>query len=80
MFSGATTEFKTNVVPEQHQQRAGVFNNEQHAIVNAEIDKLITKGVIVPAAWETGELISKLFLRPKKRWHAPYQFPQPESL
>ena len=54
MFSGVKTEFKTNVVPEQHQQRAGVFNNEQHAVVNAEIDKLITKGVIVPAARETG--------------------------
>ena len=48
--SGVTIEFKNNVVPEQSHQRPSVFNNEQHAIVKAEIDKLVAKGVIVPAA------------------------------
>ena len=39
---------------------------KQHAIVKAEINKLLTKGVIIPAAQETGEFISTIFLRPKK--------------
>ena len=43
-------------------QRPSVFNTKQHA----EIDKLLAKGVIIPAAQDMGEFISTIFLRPKK--------------
>ena len=43
-----------------------VFNTKQHAIVKAEIDKLLAKGVIILVAQEMGEFISTIFLRPKK--------------
>ena len=44
----------------------GVINSHQHSIVKAGIDKLLAKGVIIPAAQETEEFISTIFLRPKK--------------
>ena len=39
----------------QLHKRPSVFNTQQHAIVRAEIDKLVDKGVIIPAGQETGE-------------------------
>lgn len=43
----------------------GVINSHQHSIVKAGIDKLLAKGVIIPAAQETEEFFSTIFLRPK---------------
>ena len=50
----------------QHSGRPSIFNSPQHSIVNAEIAKLLAKGITVPAAQETEEFISTIFLRPKK--------------
>ena len=64
--SGVKIEFQNNSLPTQQHKRPSVFNTKQHAIVKAEIDKLLAKGVIIPAAQETGEFISTIFLRTKK--------------
>ena len=64
--SGVKIEFQNNSLPTQQHKRPSVFNTKQHAIVKAEIDKLLTKGVIIPAGQETGEFISTIFLTPKK--------------
>ena len=66
IVTGVKLEFKNSVAPVQHSGRPSVFNSQQHSIVNAEIAKLLAKGVIVPAAQETEEFISTIFLRPKK--------------
>ena len=63
IVTGVKIEFKSSVAPTQHYGRPSVFNRHQHSIVNAEIDKLLAKGVIIPAAQE---FISTIFLRPKK--------------
>ena len=61
IVTGVKIEFKNSVAPTQHYGRPSVFDSHQHSIVNAEIDKLLAKGVIIPAAF-----ISTIFLRPKK--------------
>ena len=66
IVSGVKLEFKNGVVPMQHYGRPSVFNSHQHSLFNAEIAKLLVKGVIMPAAQETEEFISTIFLRPKK--------------
>ena len=63
IVTGVKIEFKSSVAPTQHYGRPSVFNSHQHSIVNAEIDKLLAKGVIIPAAQE---FISTIFLRPKE--------------
>ena len=50
----------------QHYDRPSIFNSHQHSIVNAEIDKLLAKGVIIPAAQETGKLFPQYFYDRKK--------------
>ena len=59
-------EFKSSVAPTQHYGRPSAFNSHQHSIVNAEIDTLLAEGVVTPAAQETEEFISTIFLRLKK--------------
>ena len=66
IVTGVKLEFKNGVAPMQHYGRPSVFNSHQHSIVNAEIAKLLARGVIMPAAQETEEFISTIFLRPKK--------------
>lgn len=39
--------------------------HEQH-VIDAEIDKLLAKGVIIPSSHEEGEFISPIFTREKK--------------
>lgn len=53
IVTGVKLEFKNGVAPMQHNGRPSVFNSHQHSLVNAEIVKLLTKGVITAAAQET---------------------------
>lgn len=64
--TGVKIEFKSNIMPQQHYRRPSMFNVKESAIVQSEIDKLITKGVIVPSSPEMGDFVSTIFLRPKK--------------
>ena len=66
IVTGVKIEFKSSVAPTQHYGRPSVFNSHQHSIVNAEIDTLLAEGVVTPAAQETEEFISTIFLRLKK--------------
>ena len=43
-----------------------MFNAKEWPIVEFEIDKLVTKGVIVPSFPKKGDFVSTIFLRPKK--------------
>ena len=50
IVTGVKLEFKNSVVPVQHSGRPSVFNSHiEHSIVNAEITKLLAKGVIILA-------------------------------
>ena len=51
--------------PEQHNLRPTYFNNNEGMIIDAEIEKLISKGVIEPASDEEGEILSNIIIRPK---------------
>ena len=66
IVTGVKIEFINSVAPTQHYGRPSVFNAYQHSIVTEEIDTLLAKRVIIPAAQETGEFVSTIFLRPKK--------------
>ena len=64
--AGVKIEFKGDILPQQSARRPSLFNAKERTIVHSEIDKLITKGVIVPSSPEIGDFISTIFLRPKK--------------
>ena len=42
------------------------FNDEESTIVDSEVQKLLTKGVVVHCEHVLGEVVSNVFLRPKK--------------
>ena len=65
--TGVKIEFKCDNIPQQSSHRPSRFNAKERAIVQSEIDKLITKGVIVPSSPEKGD-----FLAPQKGWHSSY--------
>jgi len=64
--TGVQIEFRGDIIPRQSSHRPSIFNAKEQAIVQAENDKLITKGVIVPWSPEKGNFVSTIFLRPKK--------------
>ena len=64
--SEVKVESRNSFLPTQQHKRPRVFNTKQDAIVKAEINKLLAKGVIIMAAHEMGEFIITIFLRPKK--------------
>ena len=51
--------------PEQHNLRPTHFNHNEGMIIDAKIEKLISKGVIEPASHKEGEILSNIFIRPK---------------
>ena len=64
--SGATIEF-TDLPPIQGCNRLDShFSPGESDVVRVEIDKLLAKGIIKPSQHEAGEVISGIFLRPKK--------------
>ena len=54
------------MIPQQLNIRPSVFNSAEKPIVQQEIEKLISKGIIVPCLKETNDFVSTIFLRPKK--------------
>ena len=50
----------------QHNFKQTKFAPEEEAIIRSEISSLLAKQVIEPAEHEPGEIISNIFLRPKK--------------
>ena len=48
--------------PEQHSLRPTHFNHNEGMIIDAKIEKLISKGVIEPASHEEGEILSNIFI------------------
>ena len=64
--AGIKIEFKGDILPQQSTRRPSLFNAKERTIVHSEIDKLITKGAIVPSSPEIGDFVSTIFLRPKK--------------
>ena len=54
--------------PEQH--LSGIKNNIPHIPASdTEISKMLSKVIIEPANPCSGEIVSSIFTRPKKRWH-----------
>ena len=70
--TGVELEFKNSVAPMQQYGGPSVFNSYQHPVVSAEIAKLLAKGVIIPAAQETGIYFHNIFTT-EKRCHAPHE-------
>jgi hypothetical protein len=52
--------------PSQYAAKVRHFNMSETAIIGNEINKLLSKGVIIPSIHEPGEFISSIFLRLKK--------------
>ena len=42
------------------------FNVQERKIMRQEVDKFVTKGILIPSESEPGEFVSNVFLRPKK--------------
>ena len=60
-------DFIDNVHPFQHTVPNQIsFSETEQRVIDAEVSKLLEKGVIEPCVPETGEFISTVFLRPKK--------------
>ena len=60
-------EFIDNAHPTQHQIPHQItFSDTEQRIIDAEITKLLEKGVIISCESEQGEYISTVFVRPKK--------------
>ena len=66
IVKGVKIEFIDNVIPQQFNARPSVFNSAERPIVQAEIKKLLDKGIIVPCLKEPNDFVSTIFLRPKK--------------
>lgn len=66
IVKGVKIEFIGNVIPQQFNARPSVFNSAERPIVQAEIKKLLDKGIIVPCLKEPNDFVSTIFLRPKK--------------
>jgi hypothetical protein len=52
--------------PSQYAAKVRHFNMSETAIIGNEINKLLSKGIIIPSIHEPGEFISSVFLRLKK--------------
>ena len=63
-ISGTKIEFET--APTQHAFHHTNFSTEESDIISDEMKKLKSKGMIEPAEHELGEIISRIFLCPKK--------------
>ena len=62
---GVKISFIEGIVPRQQAYRPSVFNDQQHEIVQNEIQSLLLKGVLRESHSETGQFVSTIFLRPK---------------
>ena len=61
---GASIELSAN--PIQHRLPGHVFNDHEYSVVHQEIQKLIQKGVIMKVKYSPGQIVSGIFLLPKK--------------
>ena len=61
---GASIELSAN--PNQHRLPGYTFNEHEYSIVHQEIQRLIQKGVIMKVKYSPGQIVSGIFLLPKK--------------
>ena len=61
---GASIELSAS--PIQHRLPGHVFNDHEYSVVHQEIQKLIQKGVIMKVKYSPGQIVSGIFLLPKK--------------
>ena len=61
---GASIELSAN--PNQHRLPGHAFNEHEYSVVQQEIKKLIQKGVIMKVKYSPGQILSGIFLFPKK--------------
>ena len=61
---GASIELSAN--PSQHRLPGHAFNEHEYPVVHQEIQKLIQKGVIMKVKYSPGQIVSGIFLLPKK--------------
>ena len=61
---GARIELSYN--PSQHRLPGHAFNEYEYSVVHQEIQKLIQKGVIMKVKYAPGQIVSGIFLLPKK--------------
>ena len=66
MISGQPIEFSHIPYQKGVPKEKTICNLQEKQIISMEIDKLLSKGVIIPTCHEEGEYISPIFTRPKK--------------
>ena len=64
--AGLKIEFVDNTAPVQTSTPSSYFNMKERAIVDAEVQTLLQKGVLEETTPVDGEYLSNIFLRPKK--------------
>ena len=65
MVQGSKIEFIDNILPVQTKlPNSFIYDSKQKSIIDAEIEKLLQKEVIIPVPHCKGEFISTIFLRP----------------
>jgi len=65
MVSGQHIELSSEPV-HISQPNKGVFSDKERSVITSEINTFLEKAVIVKAQHEAGELVSPIFVRPKK--------------
>ena len=61
---GASIELSAN--PRQHRLPGRAFKEHEYSVVHQEIQKLLQKGVIMKVKYSLGQIVSGIFLLPKK--------------
>ena len=61
---GASIELSAN--PRQHRLPDRAFKEHKYSVVHQEIQKLLQKGVIMKVKYSSGQIVSGIFLLPKK--------------
>ena len=59
------SNIESNTTPQQHELSCKQFSEDDTLIIESEVEKLLSKGVIEPAQHEQGEILSNIFIRPK---------------
>ena len=59
------TNIECNTAPQQHKLSHKQFSKDNTPIIESEVEKLLSKGVIEPAQHEQREILSNIFIRSK---------------
>ena len=66
IVNGIELEFKDDMQVQRKIPKQCKFNEEEKRAIDAEVNKLLAKKIIIESENEDGQFVSPIFLRPKK--------------